>query len=110
MGDAEETDRLRERLGAAYQIVGALASATDTFDDPEVQRALDFLSDEDVEEILPWPQGNLGRARKRGVVMEAIFILTFGVGLLTAGLVLGLASEFCGNEWVWRGECPEVAE
>ena len=40
----------------AYQIVGALAHYTRTFNHPDVQRALDYLSGEKVEDILPWPR------------------------------------------------------
>jgi len=49
--------RERTRVAAAYQIVGGLAHLTDTFDAPDVQRALDYLSGREIEgPILPWPR------------------------------------------------------
>ncbi len=47
--------------GEAYQIVGALSCYTNTFDHPDVQRALDRLCDpldSEDSDILPWPKSS----------------------------------------------------
>lgn len=49
-------DIRRSPIDVAYQIVGALGHYTDTFEHPDVQRALNYLSGEDVPDILPWPR------------------------------------------------------
>lgn len=55
--------RLKRKVQAAYQIVGNLALVADTFDTPDVQRALDYLSGSKIKgPILPWPRREIQRA------------------------------------------------
>jgi hypothetical protein len=52
-----ERDALLDKIATAYQIVGALSLATGLIDHPDVQRALDYLSDDDDHaELEPWPK------------------------------------------------------
>lgn len=54
--------KLQEMLGAAYQVIGALAHYTGTFDNEDVIRALDAFSDPDSSanvDLLPWPKGEI---------------------------------------------------
>lgn len=54
-----EAERQADEVGpvdVAYQIVGALGHYTGTFEHPDVQRALNYLSGDDVPDILPWPR------------------------------------------------------
>lgn len=53
-------DKLRAKIAEAYQVIGALADAAGSFDDPAVQAALDHMSDPDAhldDELLPWLAG-----------------------------------------------------
>ena len=59
-------------VDAAYQIVGALAHYTGTFEHPDVQRALDYLSGEKVEDILPWPREAIMRVASTQREMEQL--------------------------------------
>jgi hypothetical protein len=52
----KDRDALLDKIATAYQIVGAISHYAGLFDHPDVQRALDYLSDEDdFAELLPWP-------------------------------------------------------
>jgi hypothetical protein len=52
-----DRDALLDKIATAYQIVGALSLATGLIDHPDVQRALDYLSDDDDHaELEPWPK------------------------------------------------------
>lgn len=43
-----------EVAGEAYQVIASLADRAGLFDDPHVQRALDYFSSDLTGEILPW--------------------------------------------------------
>lgn len=51
---SQYTDALERRLGAAYQIVGALADYADVFELEIVDQALSYLNLEDVPSPLPF--------------------------------------------------------
>ncbi len=57
-------DQLGERLGVAYQIVGALFDYLDVFETPKAQEILDYLSEHDVENPLPFAIEELGLISK----------------------------------------------
>lgn len=59
-------------VDVAYQIVGALAHYTGTFNHPDVQRALDYLSGEKVEGILPWPREAIVPAAPDGYALVPV--------------------------------------
>ena len=49
----EKNKVIADLAGAAYQVIGVIASAGGLFDHPDVQRALDYFADP-VGEILPF--------------------------------------------------------
>ncbi len=61
-------EKLQEIAGAAYQIVGVIASKAGVFDTPEIEQALDYLSQvKKVSCPLPfrWPEGHRTAAEWR---------------------------------------------
>lgn len=70
---ATERDALSELVGAAYQIVGALAQHGAAFDHPSVIRALDALSDQrETEPLLPWPHEPLPDMSERDALAARV--------------------------------------
>lgn len=49
-----EIETLRLVAGEAYQVIGTLAAATGTFDDPQVTKALDYFSGSPDGTLLSW--------------------------------------------------------
>ena len=59
VAEAKNRDKALTVCADAYQVVGALAHLTDTFDHPDIIRALDRFSDplaSTDEDLLPWPK------------------------------------------------------